>query len=136
MVVFGNLCAINGSTESRTHKVLGKAEKSLSCLLSPRVGVTKGGDERRVLARGVELGVHGSLWEDGHLVLLQLGRDYSGFVLGGHLRIDGAIDDEIKFCGARMRVGRVEAAGPEETHCHGGILPHERGKGQLAATHD
>ena len=105
-------------------------------LLGARVGAGEGGDEGGILAGRVELGVQGALREDGHLVLLEPVGNDAGVVLGHHLRVDGAVDDEVELGAARVRVWRVEAAGAEEAHRDGGVLADEGWEGHLAAADD
>jgi len=52
-----------------------------------------------------------------------------GAVLGGHAGHDAALDDDVELGGARVDVGRVEAAGAEEAEGHGAAGAYKGGEG-------
>ena len=86
------------------------------------------GDEKGVGAIRVEFGVDGTLGEHGHLVGGQVVGDGLGFVLQGEFGDEAALDDDVDFRGARVRVRGVEAAGAQEAQRHGDAGAHQGGK--------
>lgn len=55
----------------------------------------------------------------------------SGAVLSDDGSEESAFDDEVEFCGARVDVRGVEAAGAKESDCDGSALSDEGGEGSV-----
>ena len=63
--------------------------------------------------------MHSALRENGHLVRIEPIRHAADAVLEREFRDEGTGGDDVDFGTARVRVGRVEAAGAEEAEGHG-----------------
>ena len=119
-LILVNISAVDGvSAERARNDVAAEVEVGLSNLLDTGVLASEASDEGRVGAEGVELGVHGTLGEDGHLVLGEVVDDGVETVLQGEFGNESALHHDVDLRRARVDVGSVEAAGAEETKSHG-----------------
>ena len=135
-LVLVNVSTVDGvRAKGARNDIASEVEVGLGNLLDPRVFVGEAGDEGRVGAEGVELCVHGTLWEDGHLVLGEVVDDSVETVLEGELGSESAFNHNIDLGRTGVDVGSVEAAGAEETNSHGNTGAG-KGRESLAVSFD
>ena len=114
-----DLSAVDGvGAKGARNDVAPEVEVGLSNLLDTGVLAGEAGDKGRVGAERVKFGVHGTLGEDGHLVLSEVVDDSAETVLEGELGNESALNHNVDLGGARVNVGSVEAAGAKEADSH------------------
>ena len=110
------------TAQGRLHNIVLEPQQRLRRLLHAGVLTPEPGHEDGILAVRVELGVQRPLREHGDLVRLDRVDDVGRPVFELELRDQRALHDDVDFRTARVRVRRVEAAGPKEAegHAHAG----------------
>ena len=106
--------------------VLIEAKKCLSSLLHAGILTGEAGDEYSVMAVRIEFGVQSPLGEHGHLVGLEVVVNGSGPVLEREFGAEAALNDDVDFGTAGVRVWGVEAARTEEADGHANASADDR----------